>query len=124
MQRNKYNGFTLIEVLVALAIVAIALVAVIKTTSQSVRNTVHLKNKMAAHWVAMNVLARMQVGLLPLSEHSKLTGEEAMLGVDWHWQVDLLQSDASYLRVEIKVFPKNSEQLVENLLGFVLKKDG
>ncbi|WP_100622577.1 type IV pilus modification PilV family protein [Candidatus Coxiella mudrowiae] len=54
----------MIEVLVALIIIAVVLTAVILTMRNSVHSTAHLKNKIAAHWVVMNVITSMQVSLL------------------------------------------------------------
>ena len=54
----------MIEVLVALIIIAVVLTAVILTMRNSVHSTAHVKNKIAAHWVVMNVITSMQVSLL------------------------------------------------------------
>lgn len=115
------QGFTLIEVLIALAILAIALVAVIKVSAQSVAETSRIKQKLAAHWVALNALARVQTGLIDLNKVTNPSGEESMLGNDWHWQVEI-DSDAvskTYLRVTITVSDQATEKPFETLHGFV-----
>ena len=66
MKAKNSNAFTLIEVLIALFIIAIALAAAIQATNQSVRATRHVRNTTIAHFVAMNVLSEIQVGLLPV----------------------------------------------------------
>ncbi len=63
MRINK--AFTLIEVLVALLIIAIACAAVIRAMTQGVRTTSHLQSAIVSRWVATNVLAELQNGLLP-----------------------------------------------------------
>lgn len=55
------RGFTLLEVLVALAILAIALGALIKAGSTNTANAVYLRDKTFAHWVALNTITEMQV---------------------------------------------------------------
>ena len=59
-------GLTLIEVLIALAIVSIAMTAIIKATSQNIRSTQYLEHKTLAAWVGEEVLNKARVELLRL----------------------------------------------------------
>ena len=52
--RYHLQGFSLLEVLVALAILGISLGAAIKATSSSLGNAGYLQQRTLAHWVAMN----------------------------------------------------------------------
>lgn len=59
-QRNVFQtqrGFTLLEVMVALAVLAIALAALIKGVSANVDNQAYLRDRTLAHWVGMNKVA-------------------------------------------------------------------
>ncbi|HEU5281362.1 MAG TPA: type II secretion system minor pseudopilin GspI [Gammaproteobacteria bacterium] len=82
----KARGFTLIEVLVALAIVAIAMTAIIKATGDSIRTTAYLKQKTTAYWVAMNVLNDTLAGAQPGDGETK-TGSTLMLNHQWPWEL-------------------------------------
>lgn len=55
------NGFTLLEVLVALVLLAVALSAIMKTASENTINTAHLRDKYFASIVASNKLAELQI---------------------------------------------------------------
>lgn len=55
--RRAARGFTLIEVLVALAVVAIALTAGLKAAGALTNNAARLGDTMAAQWCAENELA-------------------------------------------------------------------
>ena len=58
---NK-KAFTLIEVLLALAVIAIALTALLKVTSQDVSYARRLKDKTLSHWVAKQGVSMVQLG--------------------------------------------------------------
>jgi general secretion pathway protein I len=80
------QGLTLIEVLIALAIISIALTAVIKATSHSIRSTAYLENKAEANWVAQQVMNEIRVGVLKLPETADTIDQSTqMLGRDWYW---------------------------------------
>ena len=55
------SGFTLLEVLVALAIIALALGAVLQLATQSARTSTHLRDKTAALYVATNLSAEVEL---------------------------------------------------------------
>lgn len=55
------RGFTLVEVLVAVAVLGIAMAAVIKATAENGANASYLRDKSFAHWIASNQLAEMQL---------------------------------------------------------------
>jgi general secretion pathway protein I len=81
---NKSAGFTLIEVLIALAILSISLTAIIKSTSQNIKDTIYLQDKTIANWVAMNALNEARLGLTKIPvEPGKLEHEASMLGEQW-----------------------------------------
>lgn len=65
---QQQRGLTLIEVLIALAIVAIGLTAVIKTATQSIQGTAHLQEKTHALWIAEAFLNQVKTGVLKLPD--------------------------------------------------------
>jgi general secretion pathway protein I len=58
---RKIHGFTLLEVMVAMAVIGIALIAVIKSTSNTTANTIYLQQRTLAHWVALDRLAELRI---------------------------------------------------------------
>jgi general secretion pathway protein I len=82
----KRRGFTLIEVLVALAIAAIGLAAVLSVVTNSTRNAIYLRNKVLASWIAENRITelRLAVTLPPLD---KTGGDLEYAGSKWKWEV-------------------------------------
>jgi len=59
--RLQGRGFTLLEVLVATAVFAIAALALLNAQNTQVTTDRHLETKTLAHWVALNQLADMRL---------------------------------------------------------------
>ncbi len=82
--RKKCSGFTLIEVMVALTIIAIALGALLSTSGTQAYSATYLKQKTLAHWVALNELAQLGAeNTFPDTGESK--GSTSMANHDWYW---------------------------------------
>lgn len=85
--RSKSVGFTLVEVMVALAVVAIALPALLVVLSQQIEGTRFLQDQASAQWVASNRLEELRLvaagrGRLQLG---RVAGSTDMLGRTWFW---------------------------------------
>lgn len=85
---HPQRGFTLLEVLVALAVLAVALAAAVSGTASQADNAAYLRDRTLAQWVAANRLAAAQLGRdwPPLGT---TRGEETMAGRDWFWTLDV-----------------------------------
>ncbi|MDM8569905.1 type II secretion system minor pseudopilin GspI [Thiotrichales bacterium HSG1] len=114
---NHHKGFTLLEVLVALAILAIAMSAIIKVMSENAKNASYLRDKTLAHWVAMNILTEIQVrGEWPNIGTKK--GVAKMAERKWHWSLKISNTvDSELRRLEIKVSLNKIDLTV--LVGFI-----
>ncbi|OGT45514.1 MAG: type II secretion system protein GspI [Gammaproteobacteria bacterium RIFCSPHIGHO2_12_FULL_41_20] len=114
-------GLTLIEVLIALAIVAIAFTAIIKVASQNIRATTYLQEKTVATWVGLQVVNEARVGLLVVPEApGKLEQETTMLGHTWAWHLYRLPSANKQVReVQVDVLRSKSGTIVTSLVGYV-----
>ena len=120
IEKKNNFGFTLIEVLIALLIIAIALAAVIKATNDSVHATIHVRNTMSAHWVAMNLISEMQTGQLkPPGSLSAISGKSVMLNQTFSWTAtqDTRFKLIGSRRVDVRVYLNN--KLINTVSGFI-----
>lgn len=83
---KQKQGFTLLEILVALAVMGLVVVVLAKNSSTTVANAGYLKEKTLAHWVAMNKAAELHLSRTWLALGEK-SGEEVMAGRQWQWMV-------------------------------------
>lgn len=121
MLRKTASGFTLIEVLIALAITAIAVTAVIKATSQNIRSTTYLQSKTIAMWVGENIINQARVGLITLSEESNDEKDSMIiLGQTMYWQGSQEQTPNKHIyKLNVKVFANEHEESpLINLTGY------
>jgi general secretion pathway protein I len=82
--RASHKGFTLIEILVSLAIIAISLGAIISTSGTQAQQASYLKQKSIAHWVAMNEITKLQItNTFPDLGDTK--GSAEMANHEWFW---------------------------------------
>lgn len=104
MMRNKSNfGFTLIEVIVAVAVIAFGLSATIKTVSTVTRNTAYLNEKIIATWVAQNAMALYELDI-ESNATKETSGSQEIAGIEWYWTKTLVDTeDPDIQRVEIDV---------------------
>lgn len=117
------KGFTLLEVLVAMVILSVSLLAAIKVASEVTNSAIYLQDKTIAQWVAMNKVAEMRLAK-KLPKAGRSDGEDEMAGRNWHWEILVKNTAYSTLReVEVGVRPAGEDDdspptvVVISLLG-------
>jgi general secretion pathway protein I len=118
------RGFTLLEVLVALAVIAFALASLIKVTGSGAANAAYLRDKTFGHWVAQNRLAQMQAKNRFWPSTGTDDGEVEMAERDWFWTTIVKNTpDSEMRRIDVEVRLEDDEDLapLAILSGFVTK---
>jgi general secretion pathway protein I len=106
---NRQRGFTLLEVMVALAILAMASAVLIKTTSQALNQTHRLTEKNIAFMVAENKVAQLQLAHAAVGVGHR--DERATMATrDWDVAIDIkATSDIDLFRVDVLVRPQGAK---------------
>jgi general secretion pathway protein I len=114
----RRRGFTLVEVLIALAVGAIDLVALVRAASVQVQSFDALRERTLAGWVAANVVTETRLtGAFPPLGRSD--GHAQFAGRDWRWQREVATTpDAEIRRIDVRVYVGTSQQPSASLSGF------
>lgn len=118
---HKIRGLTLVEVLIALAVVSIAMTAIIKATTQNIRATDHLQNKTMAMWVAKLIVNEARVNVLRFpSPQNKLAQTTFLLGREWYWRAEKNQTPNQHIqKIVVRVFASEKERESDSALANV-----
>ena len=112
-------GFTLLEIMVALAILAISLGAIIKAAAESVATISYLRERTIASWVASNKINEILLQQ-DLPNFGSQQGNVTMAGAEWRWQVKVSStSDQDLRRLDIAVGTSDSATPISELTAFV-----
>lgn len=116
------QGFTLVEVLVALAIVTIALLAALRAAGQATTAVGELRLRLFAGWVAENRIAehRARSDWLPVGIGR---GTQSQGGIEFGWREEVIATaNPAFRRVDVFVFaPAQESRALARLAGFVVQ---
>ena len=116
------TGFTLIEVLVAMAIIAVSLISASSIALKMTSNSQDFKLKLAADWVAQNKLEKhssygewLAVGVS--------TGQETQAGIKLLWKEEITATpNPAFRKVIVNVYkPEDSTYSLRRLVGFLVR---
>lgn len=100
--RDDAGGFSLLEVLVALAVLALAMSALVRTAALHGQALQDARERTYARWVASNVIAEARLsGALP---EGTSTGDADMGRMHWHWRMTVVPTPLpGVLRLDVGV---------------------
>jgi type II secretion system protein I len=101
---RRCRGFTLVEVMVALLIVAIGLAALMITVSSTARTSGFLRDKTLAQWIALNRLTEVRLNLNKFAANTD-TGELNFANRTWHYDTRYFDTSVTTMkRVVVRVY--------------------
>ena len=123
--RTRALGFTLVEVAVALAILAIVLTAIGRSTQTAFTSADMLRQQTLAHWVAENRVASRYASRAPLAPGT-YSGNEVQAGQTFVWRERVsVTANPLLLRVDVSVEAAATPGYVlATMAGFVTKERG
>ncbi len=117
----KSKGFTLLEIMVAIAILAVAMTAVIKATGQVSTNAFMLRQKTFAHWVAQN---KMNELILEKAWPSIGNDKDEAVLADLDWDLVITTTSTGFetvRKVEIDVLSLDTpDEIAGSITGYLL----
>jgi general secretion pathway protein I len=112
-------GFTLLEVMVALAIAALSLTAVMASMSQMVDAANSMKDRTYASWIAQNKIAELRLSNV-VPEVSTDSGDVEYAGLEWTWRTTISETGVENLfRVDVAVSFVDSDDIIRTVTGFI-----
>jgi general secretion pathway protein I len=116
---KRCKGFTLIEVMVALAIAGLSLAAVAASVSQMVDAGSAMRERTYASWIAHNKIVEMRLAN-EVPEVSTTSGELEYASLEWAWSATISETGVENLfRVDVEVSYAGSEQVIRTVAGFI-----
>ena len=119
MNCRRSGGFTLIEVMVALVIVALSLTAVTAALSQMIDAGQTMRDRTYASWIAQNRITELRLAAAT-PDVGATNGEVQYANTDWSWRAVVSETVVDDLyRIDVAVSFADSDDVVRTVTGFV-----
>lgn len=118
---KRQRGLTLFEVLVALAIMSIGVLAAMRALAMVTHSTTDLKDRQLATWIAQNRLAEIRaLGQFPPIGSSEGTAVQAGQSFRWRQEVSATPNPL-FRRVDVQVLSHDGSGALAKLSGFAVQ---
>lgn len=116
---SRSAGFTLIEVMVALIVAALALVAVMASISQMIDAGTAMRDRTYANWIGQNKITELRLeNVIP--DVSRTNGEVDFAGLEWGWEANISETGVENLfRVDVDISFADSDDVIWRSTGFI-----
>lgn len=119
MWRHRIRAFTLIEVMVALAVIALSLTAVAAKMGRMIDTSNSMQERTFSSWIAQNKITEMRLANV-LPEVTTTSGDIEYAGRSWRWRAVVTESGIENLfRVDVEVTSAESNVVIRKVTGFI-----
>jgi len=116
---NRFRAFTLVEVMVALAIIALSLTAVSAKMGRMIDTSNSMRERTYASWIAQNKITELRLANV-LPEVSATGGEVEYANTTWRWRAVISESGIENLfRVDVAVSYEDGDDVIRTVTGFI-----
>lgn len=116
-KRKNQTGFSLVETVAAMGILALAAIPLMQVTTDASRNAASLESRLLARTVAENVMAR-SMATREVIEAGISAGQETQMGRTYNWVRTASSAQAGELQnLKVDVRPAESEQVLASLIS-------
>ena len=123
MVRKNQRGFTLLETLVALAVLAIAMGAILRTAGIEPRHTEELRSRLLSDWIAQNRLA-LHAANGDWIATGVQNGEDTQAGIRFLWKEEINATpNPAFRRIDITIYaPEDDQYALRKLSGYLVQQ--
>jgi general secretion pathway protein I len=115
----RARAFTLIEVMVALAIIALSLTAIAAKMSRMIDTSNSMRERTYASWIAQNKIAELRLANV-IPEVSTTSGDIDYANTNWRWRAVISESGIENLfRVDVEVLDTDGDFVIRKVTGFI-----
>ena len=119
VKRKHQSGFSLVETVAAMGILALTAIPLMQVTTDATRDAASLESRLFARTVAENVMARSMASA-EIIDAGISAGQETQMGRTYNWvrtATEAQQGQLQNLRVDVR--PAESEQVLASLVRSV-----
>lgn len=115
----KSRGFTLLEVMVALIIVAFSLTALTASMNQMIDAANTMRERTFASWIAQNKITEIRLANV-MPEVSATSGEIEFGNTDWEWRAVVSETGIeNFRRIDVSVSQYGDDYIILTVTGFI-----
>lgn len=119
MRRSRTDAFTLVEVMVALAIIALSLTAVAAKMGRMIDTSNAMRERTYASWIAQNKIAELRLANV-VPEVTATSGEVDYANSVWDWRAVVSESGIENLyRVDVSISYAGNDNVIRTVTGFI-----
>lgn len=119
MIRSRSQAFTLVEVMVALAIIALSLTAVAAKMGRMIDTSNSMRERTYASWIAQNKITELRLANV-IPEVTATSGEVDYANNTWSWRAVVSESGIENLyRVDVTIAYVGSDDVIRTVTGFI-----